>query len=62
MSPVSTAISESINYNKIIRLYDCLDLCQELSSLSDGEVETESEYEFWGTDTNGNAWRIHIKK
>lgn len=53
-------ISESITHTTIANAAYTPELAASLMALSDDSVETTSVLEYWGTDDEGNAWRVHL--
>lgn len=55
------AILRSIIHNEIVHVDESdIDL-DVLRSERDDEVENGDVIEFWGTDAEGNEWRVHVK-
>ena len=55
-------ISESITHTTIANAAYTPELAASLRALSDDSVETASVLEYWGTDDDGNAWRVHLER
>lgn len=55
-----SAIRESITRDRIVTLDYDADLVDELSSLCDDSVEAYGLTEYWGTDEDGDSWRVHV--
>ncbi len=54
------AIKRSISHNETVTLDYDISLALDLSAACDDNVETASVVEYWGTDDNGNEWRVHL--
>ena len=60
MSKALALIKRSISHNEIAHgKYDA-ETAMELKSLSDDSVENGDVIEYWGTDDDGDEWRVHL--
>ena len=60
---VTEAINRSVNHNEIVRITSMHhrdELRTALFDACDGTVDTGNEAEYWGTDDNGDSWRVHL--
>lgn len=55
------AIWDSVAHTEIVTIDDAPGLRYALLVRCDDNVENEGVAEYWGTDDDGNAWRIHIR-
>lgn len=55
------AIRESLQYTTIVELDDEPGLRLELFMESEDDVENEGIAEYWGTDDEGDGWRVHVR-
>ncbi len=53
-------ISRSISHTEIAHADYDPDLATALEAESDDSVTGNDEQEFWGTDADGNEWRVHL--
>lgn len=70
MSNITDMINESIANNKIVTVGwgdyremsedEQTDLLETLSAHCDDNVQGNCRMEYWGTDDEGNHWRIHV--
>ena len=58
---VINAIWDSVAHTEIVTLDDEPGLADQLSAYCDNSVKNDGVAEYWGTDDDGNAWRIHIR-
>lgn len=59
----ASAIERSISHNEIVHI-EANPASEEflaLSAASDDSVDTGGMIEFWGTDDDGNKWRVHVR-
>jgi hypothetical protein len=60
---VSDAIDRSGSHTEIVTLdYDADVLAALESMITDGAVDGNDAYEFWGTRDDGRAWRVHVRR
>lgn len=62
---LAQAISDSIHETRIVHLDACdfdddFNILAELRDLADDSVNTGEIVEFWGTDSDGDEWRVHV--
>ena len=55
-------IAASITHTAIAHAAFTPGLAVSLMALSDDSAETENVLECWGTDDEGNAWRVHLER
>lgn len=53
-------ITDSITTDSIIHAEYSAALTRALLTRAEDSVDTQSGTEFWGTDDDGNTWRIHL--
>jgi hypothetical protein len=58
---IETAIAQSIATNAIVHIEAGPDVIDELRAYCDDEADCGHVLECWGTDDNGNEWRIHVE-
>lgn len=58
---VTDAIAQSITRDATITLDDAPGLRDELLGRSDDNAQTDGVAEYWGTDDDGNDWRVHVR-
>ena len=62
---VGEAINRSISHNEIVTIvperYGSTVVCDSIFVECEDSVEAEKWTEFWGTDLDGNSWRVHVK-
>ncbi len=56
----SQAIARSVSHNEIVTLMGDSELELALSIESEDSAESGSIKEFWGTDEDGQSWRVHL--
>ncbi len=58
---IEQAIEQSQQENRTVTLseYD-LAMVEDLVCASDDNVLNGGDWEFWGTDDDGNTWRVHL--
>lgn len=70
MKIVTNAIEQSKRYNQISHIdsrairdadVDVAEICCDLSVACEDNVVNGTIREFWGTDEDGNEWRVHIE-
>lgn len=74
MQTVTNAIRRSVSHNEIVTIEvgpsglvcgsgETGDsVCAELSLESEDSAESREVSEYWGTDVDGNAWRVHVRR
>ena len=62
MKTTKRAIARSVSHTEIVTLEYNWETIQDLLVWSDDNVETETVHEFWGTDDDGNEWRVHVRR
>jgi hypothetical protein len=62
MDTAEELITESITHTTIAHAAFTPDLAVSLMALSDDSAETAGVLEYWGTDDDGNAWRVHLER
>jgi hypothetical protein len=55
------AIDRSISHTEIVTIDYDSDAASDLSAASDDSVEANGLTEYWGTDDDGNEWRVHMR-
>ena len=55
------AIQRSISHNEIVHIAHDSEAVEALTVRCDDHVEANEEHEFWGTDDDGNEWRVHVR-
>ncbi len=55
------AIARSINHREIVTIDYDSDAAGDLSAASDDNVAANGLTEYWGTDGEGNEWRVHMR-
>lgn len=56
-----TAIDRSITHNEIVHVAFDDDVIADLSIACEDSVGGNTETEFWGTDGDGDEWRVHVR-
>jgi len=56
---IETAIAQSVSTNSIVHLDAGSDVIDALAAYCDDSAEHADALEYWGTDDDGNDWRIH---
>jgi hypothetical protein len=59
---VSDAITRSISHNEIVNLGHTEGRAKFLAEACEGDIEANEAHEYWGTDCDGNSWRVHLYK
>ena len=62
MTTAQDAIARSISHNEIITIDNTDENLEALLVECDDHTETGSVHEFWGTDDDGNEWRVHARR
>jgi len=62
----AAAIERSITHGEIVTIDHSPEAIEELSRACDDSVTTSGEddctvVEYWGTDDDGNSWRVHTQ-
>lgn len=57
----ANAINRSISHTEIVTIDYDSDAASDLSAASDDSVEANGLTEYWGTDDDGNEWRVHMR-
>lgn len=55
------AIVQSVSQNEIVTVEHDVTLMDQLSAESDDSVVNRQVTEYWGTDADGNEWRVHVR-
>ena len=55
------AIEESVRHTCCVTMDDAPGLREDLLVRCDDDAENGPEHEFWGTDDEGNDWRVHVR-
>ncbi len=58
---VRAAIANSVRTTLIVLLRDAPGLRDTLSAHCDDNAESDGVAEYWGTDDDGDEWRIHVR-
>jgi hypothetical protein len=58
---VASAIEESILRDTIVRVAGTKDNIESLMAECDDHAENGQEHKFWGTDDEGDSWRVHAE-
>ena len=58
---VASAIEESILRDKIVRIEGTAENIESLLAECDDHTENGQQHEFWGTDDEGDSWRVHAE-
>ena len=53
-------IARSISHNEIAHAKFDAETAAELASLAEDSVENGAVIEYWGTDDDGDEWRVHL--
>jgi hypothetical protein len=56
---VKNAINESILRDRIVLVEGTTENIEALDTACDDSVDNGPEIEFWGTDEDGDNWRVH---
>jgi hypothetical protein len=59
---VENLIEQSVRTNSIVTISRDAEIEFALSCASEDEQDCILLNEYWGTDENGNEWRIHVSK
>lgn len=57
---IEVAIAQSIATNSIVHMEGDADVIDALAAYCDDSAERANVLEYWGTDDDGNDWRIHV--
>lgn len=61
METAKDLIAQSIRYNEITHAPYAPELCDEMLVECEDHVDSNSGVvEFWGTDDDGDTWRVHL--
>lgn len=60
-NPAAYAIAESALHNWIVVIDAYPGVHDDLLVRCDDDVETDGEHEYWGTDDEGDPWRVHVR-
>lgn len=57
----NSLIERSISHHEIVTVdYDAT-TAEDLTAACDDSVEANGATEYWGTDDDGNEWRVHLR-
>jgi hypothetical protein len=55
------AIARSVSHNEIARAEASAETVLDLMLESDDSVQSDGEWQFWGTRDDGAEWRVHVE-
>lgn len=61
ITTAADAIAESIRHTSIVVIDDAPGLRDDLMTMCDDNIESDGKHEFWGTDDEGDDWRVHVR-
>lgn len=60
MNNATHAIARSISHNEIVTIDATKEDVATLIAECDDHVDAGDVHEYWGTDDDGNTWRVHV--
>ena len=62
---ITDAIDRSVSHSEIVTIlahgHESA-VCEDLERECEGSVEADGVSEYWGTDCDGESWRVHVRR